>query len=158
MHNVECMARGFSLIEVVVALGVLCTATVALAQLPLLAARTNEIARQITIAETMATAKMEEVRAVDWDALAVSKAGSLAHNAPGCFDFLDDSGLSVGTGPSPPPTASFVRRWSVDLSEPEGLKVVQVAVTPIAADALQLGRRARSMEVRIVGVTSRRPR
>jgi prepilin-type N-terminal cleavage/methylation domain-containing protein len=150
------VARGFTLIEVVVALAVLCSGTVALAQLPLLAARANDRARLTTIAATMAVGKMEEIESMSWSELVPSPVASLVHNTPGYCDFLDDSGRLLATDTSPPSGSSFVRRWSVAPSWSNSLMVIQVAVTPIVADAIQAHERRRPEEVRLVSVKARR--
>ena len=57
---------GFSLIEVMVATGLLATAIVTLAQLFALSTQTNVASRNTTYASVLAEQKIEELRALAW--------------------------------------------------------------------------------------------
>ena len=64
-------------------------------------------------------------------------ADSLEQNTTGCVDFLDANGGWVGTGGTPPATAVYIRRWSIQPlpTNPNNTLVIQVLVTPIANEA-----------------------
>jgi prepilin-type N-terminal cleavage/methylation domain-containing protein len=114
---------GFTLLEVMVALGLLTGAFLAVAQLLMVAARATESSRATTLAANLAAQKVECLRSLAWgydiagvptDELEPSPPGSLVVNTTGFVDYLDDAGVWIGSGPSPPPRAMFVRRWSVE--------------------------------------------
>ena len=148
-------ARGFSLLEVLIALTLLVVAVGTLASLPVITTRANAAARAATIATLAAEEKMEQLRALAWgfDAsgrplsdtttdltvlppaagsgvgLTASPAGALMQNTPGYCDFLDAAGRWIA-GAAAAPQAVFVRRWSVDplASNPANALVLQVVV------------------------------
>ena len=60
------MQRGFSLVEVVVAMAIMITATVALAGLAIVAVRANRMARSTTAATVLAVQKMEQLQSAGW--------------------------------------------------------------------------------------------
>lgn len=163
------MARGFSLVEVVVATSLTTIATLALAHLSIVSTRVNRFARSTSVATVMALQKMEQLRALTWafdaagaplsDAgLASSPAGALEQNTAGYCDFLDDGGRTMAGDLSTPPGTAFVRRWSIQPLPGGDALVVQVAVAPIGP----LGPSARaapsrsSAEVRLVGIKTRK--
>jgi prepilin-type N-terminal cleavage/methylation domain-containing protein len=135
--------RGFSLIEVVVAVGLLAVLSIGVAQLFGMATKANHAAKGQTSTALLAVAKMEQVRGLAWgfdqgpNALGLpvsdlvtdlsvepsepgglglnpSPAGTLDKNVVGYVDFLDRNGRWVGNGEDPPRTAVYVRRWAVD--------------------------------------------
>ena len=153
--------RGFSLIEVVISIGLLSVVSLGVAQLFAQSTRANVTAKGRTSATALAEQKLEQIRSLTWgfDAdglglpvtdttsnLAVyppqangsglnpSPDNSLEQNTPGFVDFLDAQGTWVGTGTTPPPTAVYIRRWSVLPlpTNPNNSLVTQVLVTPIA--------------------------
>ena len=132
------LPRGFTLVEVLLAMTLLVVGVSTLASLVVLA-----------------TQKMEQLRALTWgyDAagrpiadtttdltmfppggsgvgLTVSPAGALRQNTFGYCDFLDASGTPVGAGTDPPARATFVRRWSIEPlpSNPANTLVLHVRV------------------------------
>jgi prepilin-type N-terminal cleavage/methylation domain-containing protein len=114
---------GFTLLEVVVALGLLSCALLAVAPLLTVAARATDVSRATTVAANLAAQKLEQLRALAWgfdadgvpvEELGPSPPGSLTANTSGYVDYLDDGGAWIGGGPSPPPQAVFVRRWSIE--------------------------------------------
>jgi prepilin-type N-terminal cleavage/methylation domain-containing protein len=149
------MSRGFSLVEVLVSMAVISSATVAIAGLPLLAMRANESARRTTIAAALAAQKMEQLQSAAWSELQPSPASALERNSPGYCDFLDGDGRVLGAGVSPPPGADSVRRWSLEAAASAPLLIIQVAVVPVSRDEPALRSRRHPEEVRIVGVKSR---
>ena len=135
--------NGFTLVEVLVALGLFVAIATGVAQLTAAATRTMRSAREQTMAVMLAAGKMDQLRALQWSyepslpgdplversdlgtnvgdsnlggggiGLRASPPGSLAANVPPSVDYLDDRGRWVGDGSSPPAGAVFVRRWSI---------------------------------------------
>jgi hypothetical protein len=69
--------------------------------------------------------------------LSPSPTGTLSANTPGYVDYLDKHGRWVGTGPAPPASAVFIRRWNVALlpSSPGDSLVLRVLVTTVVRDS-----------------------
>jgi prepilin-type N-terminal cleavage/methylation domain-containing protein len=173
--------RGFSLLEVVVALGVLTTGVAALAQLATIAMRANANAAATTTAAPLARDRMEQLRALAWtfdanggaisdlttDLAATSTARSggagltpsppdaLSRNTAGYCDFIDANGRSLGGGTAPPAGAVYVRRWSIAPlpAFPDSTLILQVFVTSVGSggDAPRL-----PSDVRIVTIKTRK--
>lgn len=152
-------SRGFSLVEVLVSMGLLTAVSLGVAQLFAASARANHIARGLTSTTSMAEQKMEQIRALTWgfdaegNGLPVSDTttnlavypptatggglnpgGSIEENRGGYVDFVDANGTWVGTGTTPPATAVYIRRWSITPlpTNPNNTLVIQVLVTPVA--------------------------
>lgn len=136
-------ARGFTLIDVLIATALLVAAAVGVAQLAALGARAVRASRDHTSTVILASAKMEQLRALAWtfdpplpglppvarsdlttnlsrpdhpndgSGLSSSPAGVLSTSTPPYVDYLDGEGRWVGNGTDPPPNAVFIRRWSV---------------------------------------------
>lgn len=161
---------GFSLIEVLVAMIVVVPAVVGAAGMVTLAACAIRDARLESTAIVLASQKLEQLRALEWNAddvnggpassdvttdltrdppaggglgLTPSPSGTLSTNVPGFVDFLDAGGRWVGTGATPPPRATFIRRWAVTPLPANGNDslALQVLVTTVTRDA-QVTRRA----------------
>ena len=66
-----------------------------------------------------------------------SPLGSLDVNTAGYVDFLSAHGQWVGTGTTPPATATYIRRWSIQPlpTNPNNTLILQVLVTPVAREA-----------------------
>lgn len=148
---------GFSLIEVLVALGILATALVSLAQLFAASTASNLGARSTTYATVLAEQKLEELRSLTWGfdpmglplsdtttdtsvdpetpvggtGLAPSPGPTLQSNVPGYVDYIDQFGKKLGTGLNPPAGAIYTRRWSIEPlpTNPNNTLVIQVLVT-----------------------------
>jgi hypothetical protein len=148
---------GFSLLEVMVATGLLVTALVTLAQLFVISARSNIGSHNTTYASVLAEQKLEELRALDWgydtqglplsDAttntavspetptggtgLSPSPGSALQENTTGYVDYIDSFGNKLGTGANPPQNAIYTRRWSITPlpTNPNNTLVLQVLVT-----------------------------
>ncbi len=143
------MSRGFSLLEILVAMTIVVVAVAGLAQSVGVAARANRTARSTTIAVLLASQKMERLRALSWSidpagaaisdpALGLSPPGTLATNTAGYCEFLDAAGNALSEGPSPaPPGTIYTRRWSIDPlpANPYNTLVLQVVVTRSPAGA-----------------------
>ena len=124
-------ARGFSLIEVLVALSLLGCAVGALSQLIVASAQATADARRLALASVLASQKMEELRAVGSD-LSPESTGSLRRNVDGRCDFLDEYGRGLGGGTRPPEGTTFIRRWAIEAlpSDPSSTFLLRVAVMP----------------------------
>jgi type II secretory pathway pseudopilin PulG len=148
---------GFSLIEVLFATSILTVAIVALAQLFAVSTRANTSARATTFTAVLAQQKMEQLRSLTWGfdslglplsdtgtdltalaetptggkGLSPSPVGTLGANTEGYCDFLDNQGLSLGGGTTPPTNTAYIRRWSVEPlpTNPNNTLVLQVLVT-----------------------------
>ena len=155
--------QGFSLVEVLVAMGLLTVVSMGVAQVLALSTRANLIARGATSTTSMAQQKLEELRGLTWgfdllgqglpmsdtttnlsvfppahngSGLNPSPADSLEQNTSGFVDFLDGNGAWVGTGTTPPGSAVYIRRWSIVPlpTNPNNTLVVTVLVTPVASE------------------------
>jgi prepilin-type N-terminal cleavage/methylation domain-containing protein len=147
---------GFTLIEVLIAIGILVMAAVSLAQLLILATRATRAGREQTSASILAAAKMDQLRSLTWttDAsdlstnlshpalgadgpgLSASPADTLTSNILSFVDYLDDGGSWVGNGIEPPGNATFIRRWAVIPlpADPDRTLLLQVLVTTVALE------------------------
>jgi type II secretory pathway pseudopilin PulG len=135
---------GFSLVETIIASGVMITAVVGLAQLFVMSTRSNVAAKSTSITAVLAQQKMEQLRSLEWgfDALGLpntdtttntanvpmtanggtglspSPTGAsnpLKANTIGWVDYVDRYGNSLGGGTTTPPAGtSYIRRWSVE--------------------------------------------
>ena len=157
-------SKGFSLVETLVAMGILTAISLSVAQLFALTAKTNYTARGQTSATMLAEQKMEQLRALTWgfdsagqglpvsdtstnlsvdpasatgQGLNPSPGDSLERNTVGYVDYLDGFGVWVGTGPTPPDGTVYIRRWAIQPlpTNPNNTLVLQVLVTPLATDA-----------------------
>jgi prepilin-type N-terminal cleavage/methylation domain-containing protein len=127
--------NGFTLIEVLVAAGLMATLALGVAPLFAIAADRNRGAGLQTLATLFARQKVEEIKGRDPSGLARSPAGSLDSDTDGHFDYLDARGVPMGRADSSTPSAggaAFVRRWAIaPLSAgPAGVIVIQVLVAP----------------------------
>jgi prepilin-type N-terminal cleavage/methylation domain-containing protein len=154
-------SKGFSLVEVLISMGILTAVSLGVAQLFALSTRANFVARGQTSTTAMAEQKMEQLRALTWGfdtdgqglpvsdtstnlavdpptatgaGLNPSPSDSLEQNTPGYVDFLDAHGTFVGTGSTPPGSAAFIRRWAIRPlpTNPNNTLVLQVLVTPVS--------------------------
>lgn len=133
-------ALGFSLVETLIASAILAVALVSLAELLAISTKANAVAKNGSIAMTLAVQKMEQLRGLAWgyDAaglpfsdltsdttlplerptggtgLSPSPADSLRRNTDGYVDYLDVSGNQLGGGTAPLPGSLYVRRWSIE--------------------------------------------
>ena len=157
----SCNSRGFTLIEVVIAIGLLTMVSLGVAQLFAASTRANLSARSGTSTTTMAEQKMEQIRSLTWGfdlagqglpvsdtttnlasypmtsngtGLNPSPTNSLEQNVTGFFDYVDAAGVWVGTGATAPGNAAYLRRWAITPlpTNPNNTLVIQVLVTPLA--------------------------
>lgn len=177
-------ARGFTLVEVLTAMGIMATAALGTAQLLVYTSNAMRHARAQASTAALASTRMEQLRALTWafdgggnplsdgstdlsvsppaqtgTGLSPSPPDSLAANTTGFADFLDERGEWVGSGAEAPPGAVFVRRWSVALPADGATDtlVLQVVARRVVDDAGPGGRVARSGrgESRFVTVRTR---
>ncbi len=149
------MPRGFSLIEVVVSMAIITTATLAIAQLSIMSVRVNRVARSTTVATVLALQKIEQLQSSGWTELASSPPETLGRNTDGFSDFLDGNGGTLPPGISTPVGAAFVRRWAVAPSPGGHVLVIQVVVGPISRAGHAFDGRGPE-EARIVTIKTRR--
>ncbi len=163
--------RGFTLLEVVVALALLAGGFLAVAQLMAVAARAAHLSRATTLATNLATENLERLQSLAWGCtgegtpvgdLVLSASGALAADTAGFVDYLDGEGAAVGSGFSPPSGAMFTRRWSIEPDEervpPRRLVVRVVVLRREASSTRNVGGASAWIETtRLVAVRTRRP-
>ena len=107
--------RGFSLVEVLIALLLLSVGVLAVAPMFISASRENVAGADIGSTGAMAVARLETLRTADFDDLTAG--GSLTSNVTGYFDDLDPG---------------FIVRWEiVDGGGPSGIKTIRVRATAV---------------------------
>jgi type II secretory pathway pseudopilin PulG len=125
--------HGFTLVEACIAMSLLVLAATAAAQLFGVAIASTQVARLQTSTVVLANQKLEALRALSWPepALSPTVADALDSNMPGSVEHLSARGVVVGTDLAPPPTARFIRRWSIRAlpEDPANALIVQVLVT-----------------------------
>ena len=162
-------AAGFTLVEVITALGLLTTASVGLAHLVATATARHLDARFHSMTMVVAAAKMEQLRGLAWGidratglwitdtatdlstdppspggrGLAASPGGTLHANVAGYVDYLDANGAWIGTGTAPVAGTCFIRRWAIHElpSPPSTTLVFEVMVTTLRREQSAAGRR-----------------
>jgi type II secretory pathway pseudopilin PulG len=112
------MSKGFSLVEVLIAVSILIGAIVTLAMVMGRSASTNAAARRITYATLLAADKLEHLRALPFDdeGLTTSATDTLAADCDGFFD---------------EPSAGYRRRWSISRLE-TGMTAMEAVVVTVA--------------------------
>jgi prepilin-type N-terminal cleavage/methylation domain-containing protein len=152
---------GLTLVEVIVAIMIFTLVSVGAAHLWVWVMHAMWSSGAETIALAAARSKIEELESLAWrwDAsgnrvsdldtnlsgrtpatggpgLSLSPGNTLEDNVDGYVDYLDARGQWVGTGPSPPAAAAFVRRWQVRArgSPPADTLIFRVLVVPLAND------------------------
>src|SRR5690242_5336336 len=140
-------ARGFTLVEVVIATGLLVALSIGAAMVMTLTLNTIDRSRQRAMALVLARAKLEEllsltwsVRSVDGELLLLTDAttsssppDSLVTSRAGFVDYLDAQGQRIvaGTAGGMPSDTCYVRRWAIARTGAGAseLLIVQVMVT-----------------------------
>ena len=149
--------HGFTLLEALVALAILGIAALATAQMLAAAAIAVHNSRIQTLTTTLASQRLEQLLADDWEAAAPAlvPGGSLEADVAGYVDFLDQDGEWIGAAGAPPPGSVFVRRWAIALLPDGGqdARVIRVLVRSVAGDAA--GARGGRGEARLITVRTR---
>ena len=132
-----------------------------------LAIHSNLSAKNQTSAVALADQKLEQLRSLPWAFNTASTPGfpvsdtttdlsadpprpggrrlqpspvaTLEHDTPGYVDYLDANGRWVGKGPSPPPGAYYLRRWSIEPLpvDPSNTLILQVLVTTLRRERVR---------------------
>ena len=123
------MQRGFSLVETIIATGLIVAALVTLAHLLAIAGQAGASARIRTASALLAGRKMEELRARTWEAVLGDGRGSV--------EYFDGQGSRVcGDAPMPCGPAAYVCRWSAGPAAfNANVLVIEVDVAAIATRA-----------------------
>ena len=166
MRRTNTRQAGFTIVEVLIASALLIAVSAGVGHLIGVATTRGRDARLQTCTALLAAARMEQLRALVWgyepgfragkvprsDAatdlstalpaqggpgLAPSPPGTLSANVPPYVDYLGERGQWVGSGPSPPPQAVFIRRWAVRplADDPVRTLILSVLVTTVAQEA-----------------------
>jgi prepilin-type N-terminal cleavage/methylation domain-containing protein len=159
-------SKGFSLVEVMVSMGLLTVVALGVAQLFAVSTRANHVAKGQTSTTALAEQKLEQLRALTWGydtegqglpvgdttsnlaedpptttgaGLNPSPADSLQNNQATYVDYLDGNGQYVGTGTEIPGEAVYVRRWSIQPlpTNPNNTLILQVFVTPVPNERIR---------------------
>jgi prepilin-type N-terminal cleavage/methylation domain-containing protein len=149
--------RGFSLLEVLVAMGVITTVLTGVAPLFAMSIRTNIRARDASYASMFAAQKIEQLRA-GGDPVR-SPDGTLANDTPGFVEYLDADGMVLaGDVVGPPPRTAYIRRWSVEPAalDPLHTLVIHVVVTRLRSSWRPEVSARGPDEARIVALKARR--
>lgn len=144
--------NGFTLIEVVVAIGLLAGGLLAVAELSLVGGTAARHARRLSLALGAATIRMEQLHGLAWGydvsgierhdvesdlsrcevapsggrGLSPSPPDAFLRNTDGYSDYLDANGVCLASVGGAPAGAAFERRWSVspfDAAQPESLLI-----------------------------------
>jgi hypothetical protein len=155
---------GFSLVETIVAAGLLAGAITVLGQMIAISVSGNSSSRASTYATVLAEQKLEQLRGLTWgfDTLGLplgdlstntalpvqSPAGgtglspsppqSLRSNVEGYVDYVDQFGRIIGGGSTVPDRTAYIRRWSVAPLPANPANTVILQVVVMKADALAI--------------------
>lgn len=148
---------GSTLLEVLIATGLLAVGLVSLAQLFGISTKNNLNARTQSYAAVLAEQKMEQLRGLTFGfdniglaltdtttntalpteqptggtGLSPSPSDALRTNTDGYVDYVSKDGQVIGGGTTIPPGTAFIRRWSIEPlpTNPNDTIVIQVLVT-----------------------------
>jgi hypothetical protein len=178
--------RGSSLLEAIIATGLMAGALASLGQMFAISVASNRSARAASYATVLAQQKMEQLRGLTWgvdslgrpvsDAssdttspveaptggtgLSLSPGGTLTANSAGWVDYLDESGNVLGGGTVLPGKAVYIRRWAIEPlpSNPADTIAIRVFVTTRFAVSRRTDASPRRLsdEVYLVSVRTRR--
>jgi type II secretory pathway pseudopilin PulG len=154
--------RGFTLIETVVATGILVTALAGLAQLIVLSAHLTRQASQSGMALAAAQDKLESLRgqafAFDAEGVPITSPGlqpspveSLDHDRPPVVDWIDARGESLADVHG----ASYARRWRISTVAHAIPEAIAIEVCVFKAPAT--GVDARSADACLATIRTRQP-
>jgi type II secretory pathway pseudopilin PulG len=135
---VTARSAGFTLVEVLIATMLFTAALSAVVQLLLLVSRAAISARDASYAGLLASQKLSELTTDDRGSLVASPPDAWMRSTTGHIEYLDSTGVVVGTGAVPPGNSLYVRRWSVTplASDVTGGILLQVAVGRLHRDWL----------------------
>lgn len=150
---------GFSLVETIVATGLLAGAVAALGQMFAISVADNTSARASTFVAVLAEQKMEQLRGLSWGfdnlglplsdfstnialptqsptggrGLSSSPSNALRANVDGYVDYVDQFGRIIGGGSTVPDKTVYIRRWAVEPlpTNPNNTLILQVVVTKL---------------------------
>lgn len=158
--------RGFSLVETLVATGILATVAMGVAQLFAVSINSNVAAKSQTSTAALAGEKMEQLRSLTWgydttglglpvsdtttniaidpptaggNGLNPSPAATLDQNIPGYFDYVGIDGVWAGANDPPTGDAVYLRRWSIEPlpTNPNNTLILQVMVTTVRMESMR---------------------
>jgi type II secretory pathway pseudopilin PulG len=180
----EADERGFSLVEAIVAAGLLAGALAALGQMLGIAVATHRSARAGSDATVLAQQKMEQLRGLTWGfdvtgfpitdtatdtaasvetptggtGLTPSPTDTLVLNASGWVDYVDQSGAALGGGTEVPAGAVYLRRWAIEPlpSNPSDTIVIRVFVRPAGRREVVPSRAHLPDEALLIGIRTRK--
>lgn len=149
--------RGFSILEVTIATGIMAGALVTLAQMFAVSVANNKSARSLSYTTILAEQKMEQLRGLEWGfdnlglpmsdtstntaapietasggtGLSVSPHGTLTANTSGWVDYIDQFGNILGGGVTPMANTVYIRRWAIEPlpTNPNNTLIIHVLVT-----------------------------
>ena len=104
----------------------LATSLTAVAELFVISAKSNAVAKDVTFAATLAAAKVEQLRG--GASVVPSIVNTLQFSTDGYVDYTDANGGTLGAGTTVPEGAAFIRRWSIAPLPATTLSVIQVVV------------------------------
>ena len=151
--------KGFSLVEVLVAMALVASTAIGLAELFVVSSQVTHAARISSVATLAAESKRAELRARPWayvgsavlsdDGLAVSPSTALTVSVAGFVDYVDVSGLPIAYALQPSSNSVYVRRWSIQPlpADPANTLVLQVVAAPVT--------RPLSRDVHLVSILAR---
>ena len=151
-------AAGFSLLEALMAAALLAGAIGSLAHLVTRSAEQSQRSERLTVAQTLAQAKLEQLRAalfafdasgarIDSPALIPSAADALVEDSPPHVERLDRFG-SVVPDATPP---TYLRRWLIATQPLDSDTLI------IASCVMAVARRSAGDDACVWGVRTRRP-
>lgn len=149
--------RGFSLLEVTVATGLMAGALVSLAHMLAVSVMNNRLAQASTYTAILAAQKLEQLRGLAWGfdntglpisdttsdvdgpidlanggtGLSPSPQGTMTTNTAGWVDYVDQFGNVLGGGAALWPKTAYVRRWGIEplSNDPDNALLLHVLVT-----------------------------
>jgi Tfp pilus assembly protein PilV len=108
-------ASGFSVVEVIVALGIFSVAILGLAVGAITITRANKTSENHTIAANLAQDRLEQLKALTATTFSAVMTGCTSYTSPGC----SESNLAGG---------AFSRSWQVIPNSPPGINSINVKV------------------------------
>jgi hypothetical protein len=149
--------KGFSVLEAIIATGLMAGALVSLGQMFAISVANNRSARTGSYSTMLAQQKMEQLRGLTWGfdtlglpmsdtttntaaptetptggtGLSPSPQGTLTSRMSGWVDYVDAAGNVLGGGTTVPPNALYIRRWAIEPlpTNPNNTIVIHVLVT-----------------------------